>query len=431
MDADVVVVGAGLAGLQCARRLQRNGLTVQVCESRDGVGGRVRTDRIDGFLCDRGFQLLNPAYPAVRAFIDVASLDLQTFGAGVMVRKGQRLTTLRASLGRPGSESSVLNSGLIKPKEIRGLLRWLGPTLLRPSSASRATRDSTLADSLDAVGVTGALRRDVIDTFLAGVLADSSGASSANYARLLMRSFVRAIPGLPSKGMAALPEQMAASLGAPVRVNTAVRDLRETDNGVEVDTDRGRIRARVAVTAVGAEDLEELTGEKTPPTRGLTTWWFQAPEPPLEDPLLVLDASAPQGGPDGPVWHTAVVSNAAPSYAPAGSALIEATTLLDRPDGLADEREIRQHLERIYATSTRRWQVLINHRLPHALPASAPPLIDRSVQRISERIFVCGDHRDTGSIQGALVSGDRAGQGIAGILSSASRRSDNEPSAKR
>ncbi|WP_420095905.1 flavin monoamine oxidase family protein, partial [Brevibacterium sediminis] len=247
VDADVVVVGAGLAGLQCARRLQRNGLTVQVCESGDAVGGRVRTDRIDGFLCDRGFQLLNPAYPAVRAFIDVASLDLQKFGAGVMVRKGRRLTTLRASLGRPGSESSVLNSGLIKPKEIRGLLRWLGPTLLRPSSASRATRDSTLADSLDAVGVTGALRRDVIDTFLAGVLADSSGASSANYARLLMRTFVRAIPGLPSKGMAALPEQMAASLGAPVRVNTAVRDLRETDNGVEVDTDRGRIRARVAV----------------------------------------------------------------------------------------------------------------------------------------------------------------------------------------
>ncbi|WP_264674078.1 flavin monoamine oxidase family protein [Brevibacterium sp. CFH 10365] len=431
MDADVVVVGAGLAGLQCARRLQRNGLTVQIFESSDGVGGRVRTDRIDGFLCDRGFQLLNPAYPAVRSFIDVPSLDLQAFGAGVMVRKGQRLTTLRASLNQLGTEVSALSSGMLRPKEIRGLLRWLGPTLLRPSSASRATRDSTLADSLDAARVTGALRRDVIDTFLAGVLADSTGASSANYARLLMRSFVGAIPGLPRNGMAALPEQMAASLESQVHLNTAVRDLRETDNSVEVDTGKGRIRARFAVTAVGAEDLEELTGEKTPSTRGLTTWWFQAPEPPLEDPLLVLDASAPRGGPDGPVWHTAVVSNAAPSYAPVGSALIQATTLLDRPDGLADEREVRQHLERIYATSTRQWQVLINHQLPHALPASAPPLIDRSVQRISERMFVCGDHRDTGSIQGALVSGDRAAQGVAGILAPAPRRSNNEPIVKR
>lgn len=417
MDTDVVVIGAGLAGLQCARRLQRSGLAVQVLEKNAAVGGRVRTDQIDGFLCDRGFQVLNPSYPAVRRFIDVPALGLQRFGAGTMVRTPLGLLSLTQPFRRPRSNVTALRAGLLDLRDLSALARWLGPTLLRATASSRATRDTTLAESLDEVGATGRLRRDVIDTFLAGVLADSTGESSANYARLLARSFALAIPGLPRSGMGALPKQMAASLEHSPRLETPAKNLRETASGVEIDTDRGRLLARAAVVAVGPESLGDFTEEANPPTHGLTTWWFSAPEPPLHEPYLVLDASEPGGGPEGPVWNTAVISNIAPSYAPVGGHLIEATTLLDRPDGQADEATVRRHLERIYGTSTSRWQVLAHHVIAHALPATPPPLLDRSPQRISGRVFVCGDHRDTGSIQGALISGDRAAQGIAGVLS--------------
>lgn len=215
MDTDVVVLGAGLAGLQCARRLQRSGLSVQVLEKSDAVGGRVRTDEIDGFLCDRGFQVLNPAYPAVRKWIDVSALGLQRFGVGAMVRSSEGMVKLAHPLRHPRHLAATLRSGLLDPGEIAAVLRWIGPTLLRPSAAADAASDTTLEASLNEAGATGRLRREVLDTFLAGVLADSSGETSANFARLLVRSFVLGAPGLPQQGMQALPRQMAASLSAP------------------------------------------------------------------------------------------------------------------------------------------------------------------------------------------------------------------------
>lgn len=416
MDADVIVIGAGLAGLQCARRAQRSGHSVLVLEAEDAVGGRVRTDRVDGFLCDRGFQLLNPAYPAVRQWIDVPALELQKFGVGVVVRSGQTTTTLAHPIRHPRHAFATVRSELTPVSDVVAFARWMVPALLRHSTASTSARDDTLYASFDAAGFTGRLRRDVIDTFLAGVLADSSGESSANYARQLMRFFAAGVPGLPHTGMQALPEQMAASLVKPVRLGTAARELTETADGVQVMTDSGTIRARVAVVAVGPQNVAELTDLPTPATRGLTTWWFRAPARLQTGPFLMVDATRPGGGPAGPIWHTAVVSEAAPSYAPTGENLVEATTLLDRPDGLAGEADVRRDLARLYQTSTHDWEVLVHHVVPHALPAQQPPLEDLGPKWTGSRTLVAGDHRGTGSIQGALNSGDRAARTVADFL---------------
>lgn len=422
MDADVIVIGAGLAGLQAARALERAGRTVCVLEAQEGVGGRVWTDRIDGFRCDRGFQVLNPAYPAVRRWVDVPALDMQSFGVGVVLSGAKGFRTLAHPLRHPRLIPATLGSGYARIPELIGLARFLGPTLLRAQAASRAVHDRTLRDALDRFGVTGRLRRDVIDTFLAGVLADSSGTASANYVKLLLRSFALGVPGVPRDGMQAMPMQLAGTLVEKVRTGTPAREVRDTGDGVRVRTDTGELRARLVIVAVGPQDVADLTGGEKPVTHGLTTWWFSAPEPPRRGPFIVLDAGGNGSGPRGPVWNTAVLSEVAPSYAPEGRALVEATTLLDRPDGLAEEAEVRAHLERIYATSTRGWEVVTHHIVQHTLPAQPPPLIDRRTQRVGERVLVAGDHRDTGSIQGALVSGHRAAAAADGLLDAGRRR---------
>lgn len=299
MDADVIVIGAGLAGLQAARRLQDNGLTVTVLEGSDAVGGRVRTDRVDGFLVDRGFQILNPAYPAVRDFIDVRALRLQHFGVGVMVRDGSGLSTLAHPLRHPRLLPQTLRSGYVSPGEVFALARWLAPTLIRETASSRATDDATLAAALDAAGVTGPLRRSVLDTFLSGVLADAGGTTSANFVRLLLRAFAFGAPGLPAQGMQALPEQMAADLTRAPLTELKVAAVRDTGGGVEVETDAGVLGGRMAVVAAGPVEAAELTGITAPAMNGLTTWWFSAQESPLAEKFLLLDATGPAGGPAG------------------------------------------------------------------------------------------------------------------------------------
>jgi hypothetical protein len=418
MDTDVIVIGAGLAGLQCARRLQRSGHSVTVLEAEDAVGGRVRTDLINGFRCDRGFQVLNPAYPAVRDWINVPALKLQKFGVGAVVNTAGGTSTVAHPLRHPGLVLATLTSKHVPASDVLALVRWIGPTMLRAGSAWRAAEDQTLSASLDRAGLTGRLRRDVLDTFLAGVLADTSGGKSANYVRLLVRWFALGVPGLPQDGMQALPEQMADSLADPVLLNTPALKVEETSEGVRVTTEHGVLRSRLAVVAVGPQHLADLTDEPSPKTHGLTTWWFRAAEAPGTGRFLMLDATRDGGGPAGPIWNTAAITEVAPSYAPPGEHLVQATTLLDRPDGLAEEAAVRRDLERLYRTPTQGWELITHHVVPHTLPAQPPPLVDRRAQRIGDHTLVAGDHRHTGSIQGALVSGDRAALAAAEVLAS-------------
>ena len=403
---EVVVVGAGLAGLRCAAELESAGVGVVVLEASDGVGGRVRTDRVDDFWCDRGFQLLNPAYPAAKKYVDLAALGLQSFEPGVAVRRPDGLTLLGDPRRAPGLLRSSLSSGLVSPRELTALGRFVGSTLVSPQRALRGG-DEPLDRALDRAGVDGALRRDVLEPFLAGVLADSSVTSSANLVRLLVRAFALGTPGLPARGMQALPDQLASRLREPVRLGQAVTGLLDSGSRVEVAADGGTVQARAVVVAVGPDQVDALVPGQGPPTRGLATWWFAADDKPFDRGLLTLDARPGSG----PIQHAAVVSNAAPSYAPQGRHLIEATVVLDRaPD--ATEADVRRQLGELWDTDANAWDLLVRHEIPHALPFQPAPLRPRQEPRVAEHTYLAGDHRDTASIQGALVSGTRVARAV-------------------
>ena len=411
MDADVVIVGAGLAGLRCARRLTELGRHVIVLESSDAVGGRVRTDVIDGYRCDRGFQVLNPAYPAVRRWVDVSRLDLKPFGSGILVRRSDGLQVVADPVREPRLLARTMRSGYLHPRELAGVTRWGARAIADPKTVIRQD-DTTLSESFDDAGVTGRLRREVIDPFLAGVLVDSHGTSSANFTKLLVRMFALGRPAVPATGMQALPEQLAAPLGDAVRLGSHVESIRPSDGHVDVRADGQVVRALAAVVATDPEGAAHLTELPRPATRGLVTWWFDAPESPNPLPLVAVDGRRTDGGVPGPVWNTAVLTSAAPSYAPPTRHLVEATCLLDRPDGDAAEGDVLRHVGEIYGCDTSGWRTVTRHRVESALPAMTPPLAVRSPVTLGDGVFICGDHRDTASIQGALVSGQRAAEAV-------------------
>ncbi len=398
-DADVVVVGAGLAGLACARTLERAGLEVVVLEAGDALGGRVRTDVVDGFRCDRGFQLLNPAYPPVRRLVDVDALGMRTFEAGVAVRRDDGLAVVADPRRAPRLLAATLRSGYLDPRELLALARWVAPAL-GPVRRLLERPDSTLADSLDAVGATGRLRREVLDRFLVGTLADDTGATSAAFVRLLLRSFLLGTPGVPARGMRALPDQLAAGLRRPVELGVRVIEVRP---GGGVRSTAGRRAGRVVVVATDAVASRELTGIGASAMKGLRTWWWSADTTPTPGRMLVVDAAG------GPVVNTAVMSVVAPSYAPPGKTLVEATTLLPSEAGEAD---VRRHLASLWGAPTSRWDLVVRHDVERALPVQPPPLRHRDDVVLGDGLYVAGDHVDTASIQGALVSGRRAARAV-------------------
>lgn len=409
-DAEVVVVGAGLAGLTCAAHLVSRGVEVSVLEAAPRIGGRVRTDEVDGHLCDVGFQLLNPAYPAVARLVDVEALRLRPFAAGVAVRGRDGLAVLGDPRRRPGLLLPTLRSGLLRPRELMALVRWVAPALGPVEWLTRGA-DAPWGRSLDDAGVRGPLRSQVLEPFLAGVLAEDRGATSAQFVRLLLRSFLRGTPAVPADGMRALPAQLAARLERPVECGVRVEGMTRDGDGLTVRTGEGERRAHrvvVATDPVAAHTLGAVLERGEAVMQGLRTWWFSTTDrlgrdQPATAAMLRVD------GTRGPVLNTAVVSDAAPSYAPPGRSLVEATTLLSTP---ADVRRVREELARIWDVPTAAWDLVVRHDVAHALPAQSAPLLLRRPVSLGDGLFVAGDHRDTASIQGAMVSGQRAARAV-------------------
>jgi len=406
---DVVVIGAGLAGLRCAAELAARGREVVVLEATDRVGGRQRTDRVDGFTLDRGFHVLNTAYPAVRASVDVNRLAVRSFPTAVRVRRADgSMTTLGHPLRHPYLLPATLASGFVKPRDLAALLRWLGPIALRPRVAvTRA--DRTVGEGWDAAGMTGPLRTEVLGPFFSGVLADATESTSDTYVRLLARSFLPAGAGLPQEGIGVLPRALASrarAAGADIRVGRAVSRLRRRENRWEVRAlGEGRLLARDVVVAVGAEALDVLLDVPAPATRGLQTWWFAAEEAPASA-VLTLDGTR-----EGPIVNSLAISDTIPQAAPRGRHLIQATCLW-APERVATEHEVRAQLSRMWGHASVSWELLRRDDIPYALPALPPPMRRPSPACIGDGLHLAGDHRETPSIQGALLSGMRAAKSV-------------------
>lgn len=403
-DYDVIVVGAGLAGLRAATRLAEAGRDVVILEANTAVGGRERTDIVDGFRLDLGFHVLNPAYPAVRRWVDIDALALRRFPVAVGVRLDDQIARLAHPLRHPSAFPETLRSGLVRPADIAALARWVGPTLLSARAAKKG-RDVSLDEGWDRAGLRGPLREAVLEPFLAGVIADDRQRTSDAFVRLLIRSFALGRPGVPAAGIGALPAQLADTArraGVGIRLSHRVVSTRRRAHGWHIGVEgRDAVTARTLVLASG---LDHALDAPHPPTRGLQTWWFAAEEAPSGDAALRVD-----GRRRGPIVNTAVMTNTAPTYAPRGQHLVQATCVMP---SAATEHEVRRQLGDVWEADTRPWRLLRRDDITHALPVQDPPLRLRRPVRLDDGRYVAGDHRDTASIQGALVSGQRAAEAV-------------------
>lgn len=442
---EVIVIGAGLAGLCCARRLVQSGVRVAVLEAADGIGGRVRTDVVEGFRLDRGFQVLLTSYPEAQRGLDMEALDLRPFYAGSLVRVGHAWHRMGdpwrepwaafKSLGNPvGSPWDKLKAGFLSLKlnagpvaELTRRHEWqssgsghgssigggdggrrIGP---RTGGGGDGTRQAVSSAEYLRQRFSPVMIERFFRPFFGGVFLDRNLESAdSRWLKWLYRMFGTGQVAVPAEGMGEIPKQIAETLPrGSVRLGARVTSLQANRQRVRL-ADGSEMEARAVVLATDADSAEALVRLESPPTeaRAVRTWWFAARAASHPEPILYLN-----GDGSGPVNHAAWMSNVSRDYAPASHALLSVSTLPGM-EGWDDEAAVKSQLRDWFGPITDDWRLLREDFIRHALPTQAlkHPHFEGRQPRLGPGLFVCGDHHATPSINGAMLSGRRAAEAV-------------------
>ncbi len=412
-SAEVLVIGAGLAGLCCARRLFQAGVDCKVLEASNGVGGRVRTDRVEGYQLDRGFQIFLTAYPEATRVLDYAGLDFKPFRRGALVHYRDRFYRFADPRSAPltGLRSLFNPIGTARDK-LR--VAWLTLEVLRGRPEEQWTRGESL--TLDylrgTIGFSASMLERFLRPFLGGIFLERELSTSSRFCRFVWRMFASGAAVLPAAGMGAIPEQIAAGFPqGTVQLNTPVASVEVGQ--VRLADGRVLYPQAVVVATDGPEASRLLGGAVSDPgSHGTTTLYYTMARPPLAEPILVLNG---EGDQDGPVNTLVNLSATAPSYAPAGTSLLSLSVIgIPAIDDAELDDRVRKQMTRWYGGTVAGWRLLRVDRIRHALPDQTagrltPP--QRTV-RLQPGLYVAGDHRDNASIDGAMTSGFRVAQAV-------------------
>ncbi len=383
MNRPVTIVGAGLAGLSCARELKAHGVEAVLLEASEHVGGRVYTDEYEGFLLDGGFQVMLTAYPECRRLLDYESLHLKKFYPGALVRFGGKCHRVADPWRHPAEAAASLASpiGTFMDK-------------MRVSSLRTSVTQATIADLFQRPETTTlqALKNyrfsaNLIDRFfrpfLGGIFLERELETSSRLFEFIFKMFSEGDTALPATGMRAIPLQMGHELD--VRLNTRVTELPQGP----------------VVVAVEAPEAARLLGEAAPPTgRSVDCLYYAAEAAPVTEPILILNGEG-----TGPVNNCSVVSAVAPGYAPAGASLISVSVLKSAP-----ETAVRTQLAEWFGPNVMRWQHLRTYHIPYAQPVQK--VYAPKDARVRPGLYRCGDYAQNASLDGALASGHLAARAL-------------------
>lgn len=421
---DAIIVGAGLAGLCCANEMARNGFSYLILEASDGVGGRVRSDIVDGFILDRGFQVLLTAYPEAARTLDYKKLDLKPFEPGAWIAGKGRSYKLSDPFREPASMISMMFSDVAstadKLKVAYLRQKVMGMTINQIFAQPDKTILSALSDDYE---LSTTFINRFFRPFFGGITIDRTLSGSRRMFDFVYKMMAEGQVVVPAKGMGEISKQLAAKLDQDaIRLSSRVESINFEKSQVTLASGQ-TFHGRSVVVATDGPAAAKLLGGNIEDVKSRTAiyLYFAAEIAPLDEPLLALD-----GNGEGPVNNVAVLSKVSAAYAPKGQHLISATCLIDENcseiNG-ADEAKLianaQVQLKKWFGASVDDWRHLKTYVIAHALPDQTPPWLtppSRPVQTELPNTYVCGDHRENASINGAMVSGRKAAEALTANL---------------
>lgn len=376
MSKSVVVVGAGLAGLTCAIYLQRSGANVTVLESSDRAGGRVKTDSVNGFLFDQGFQVINPSYSEIKRLNALSGLEFREIFNNLRIIEGDEEIKIGLS-----HFAKTMTIGSISEKI--ALFKFL----------LNSSKNKEFGESGEKFQ---SIYSQVLSPFLRGVFLTNPDLIRADIAREIIRSFILGRPGIPQFGVGKFSENLALEI-SDIRFNSQVDEIKKGS----VHGNFGRIECDEIVVATDLTTAAQMLdlGE-IPKTLSSTTWYHAIGEELADDNYLALD-------PKSPIVNSLVISKVSKDYAPAGINLISSTTLAP-----ISESEVRKELSKFWKCDTRNWDLAARYEIKQSLPFRTDLEDLNRDPKIGDGIFIAGDHRSVPSQNGAMRSGRQAALAI-------------------
>ena len=445
-QAEVAIVGAGLAGLTAAAHLARAGHDVHIFEPCAAPGGRVRTEVVDGHLLDLGFQVLLTGYPAVQEELDLDALKLCGFEPGAVVVRDGRHYSLPDPFRTPGRFLEALRFPLATPvdkwktMQLRNQVRGTdveAPFQLPERMAAAWLRDQGFSERFLAT---------FWIPFFSAVFLDPPLEVTTRLFSFVFRSIALGDIALPAEGMGAIPRQLAARLpegslhygwkadsllykqervhGLRLRLaSTGAGNGQGAGDGQGAGPSGGgegtpatrEIHADRVILACGPEEARRLTDLPIPNLEplGVSIVYFCVEEPVTRERRIFLN-----GGGSSPAHHAVFLSNICPSYAPPGSQLISITVLgVPAAGGSTLAERVRRQMAIWFPRDrTETWRWLATYQIPFAQFRQPPGLLARLPEARTSigGLFLAGDYTRHCSVQGAIESGQRAAREVMG-----------------
>ena len=408
MNPDVIIIGAGISGLACALAVEESGLTPLVLDASDAVGGRIRTDKKDGFLLDRGFQVLQTWYPEARRILDYAALDLRPFDPGALVRFAGRFHRVTDVWRRPSRLLQMAISPVATPADKLRMLTLRRRALNGDLKTLYERPESDALTRLQELSFSPRIIERFFKPFFAGVFYEPDLAVSSRAFEFVFRAFALGDTALPARGMGEIPAQLAATLPPDsIRLQARVRQLL---HGQVVLENGERLRAPALVIATDAREAARLLGEDVlPETRGTTCFYFAAEQPPFPGPDLALNGEGV-----GLINSLLVPSNLSEHYAPPWPTPGDRQPLGYRERSGPDRAPAPQRAGRLVRRAGKKMEAACRLSAARRPSTTSPAVALSRRARCSDtdRLWICSERGGAPSIQWALHSGSRAGQSV-------------------
>jgi phytoene dehydrogenase-like protein len=403
-----IIVGAGLAGLTCAKVLRERSVEVAVFEASDDVGGRVRTDQRDGFLLDRGFQVYFTSYPVARRHLDYGALDFRAFDPGVIVHRGPEKSVLSDPLRDPKAfVPSLLSDAATLADKVRTLDLVVNtfPGGLSAGEENGEADTSTL-EYLKAAGLSERYIDSFFRPFYGGILLNRELSTSARVLRFTLRMLTTGRTVVPALGMGEIPRQLASHLPEDViRLNSPVEALlHEGERVVGVRVAGEEHEADSVIVATDAPAAGELTGEAVPEGAVGEVCLYYETDGLGSTKKILLNAED-----DAFVNNAVEITNVSEKYAPPGRHLLYAVALtgLELPDEDLYRRGI-DDLSRWYPDAD--FRPIALRRIPYGQFAQPPGIHSRLPENRTQTpgLVLAGEYTEDSSINGSMLSGEKA-----------------------